>query len=97
MQCDLKSVEIELDGKATQANFSETLEFSRDFLVKKLEGARVNVIGYSKKGIVSEHNLLIHKNEVDTRYSLDKAKSVFRVEVYQGKNFCGMINLHAKK
>ena len=97
MQCDLKSAEIELDGKATQANFGETLEFSRDFLVKKLEGARVNVIGYSKKGIVSEHNLLIHKNEVDTRYSLDKAKSVFRVEVYQGKNFCGMINLHAKK
>ena len=97
MQCNLKTLEIELDGKVTQANFGETLDFSKDFLVRKLEGVRINVIGYSKKGVVSEDNLLIHKNAVDTRYSLDKAKSIFRVEAYQGKNFCGMINLRAKE
>ena len=73
------------------------MDFSKDFLVRKLEGARINVIGYSKKGVVSEDNLLVHKNEMDTRYSLDKAKSIFRVEAYQGKNFCGMINLRAKE
>ena len=97
MQCNLKTLEIELDGKVTEANFGETLDFSKDFLVRKLEGARINVIGYSKKGVVSEDSLLIHKNEVDTRYSLDKAKSIFRVEAYQDKNFCGMINLRAKE
>ncbi|WP_297811400.1 M99 family carboxypeptidase catalytic domain-containing protein [uncultured Helicobacter sp.] len=97
MQCNLKEIEIELDGKTTKANFGETLDFQQNFLVRKKEGARVNVIGYAKKGVISEHNLLINQIEIDKRYSLDRAKSLFRVEIYQGKNFCGMINLRAKE
>ncbi|TLD88110.1 M99 family carboxypeptidase catalytic domain-containing protein [Helicobacter sp. MIT 05-5294] len=97
MQCDVKALEIELDGKASQAKFGETLDFQQNFLVKKLDGVRINVIGYSKKGIVSEHDILINKANIDGRYSLDKAKSIFRVEAYQGRNFCGMVNLRATK
>ncbi len=97
MQCSLQTTEIELDGKKVEANFSETLDFQQDFLVRKQEGVRINVIGYSKKGIISEHDILINKANIDKRYSLDKARSIFRVEVYQGKNFCGMINLRTKE
>lgn len=97
MQCSLKATEIELDGKKVEAKFGETLDFQQDFLVRKQDGARINVIGYSKKGVISEHDILINKANIDKRYSLDKAQSVFRVEVYQGKNFCGMINLHTKE
>ncbi len=97
MQCDLQTMEIELDGKVAQAHFGETLDFQQDFLVRKVEGVRINVIGYSKKGIISEHDILINKANIDKRYSLDKTRSIFRVEVYHGKNFCGMINLHAKE
>ncbi|MBD5165591.1 MAG: hypothetical protein HDT10_07205 [Helicobacter sp.] len=97
MQCSLQTTGIELDGKKVEANFGETLDFQQDFLVRKQEGVRINVIGYSKKGVISEHDILINKTNIDKRYSLDKAHSIFRVEVYQGKNFCGMINLRTKE
>ncbi len=97
MQCNVKEVEIELDKEVVKANFGETLDFQQNFLIRGQTGVRVNVIGYSKKGIVSEHGLTINKENIDKRYSLDKAKSIFRAEFYQGKNFCGMINLHIKE
>ena len=67
-----------------------------EILVESKKGARVNVIGYSKKGVRSEDNLLLSAADIDKNYSLDSKGKIFRVEVYEGKNFCGMLNLKAK-
>ncbi|MCI5968233.1 M99 family carboxypeptidase catalytic domain-containing protein [Helicobacter sp.] len=97
MQCKLESVQVELDGKQTIAKAGDTLEFSKDFLVGEQEGVRVNVIGYSKKGVVSEHNLKLSQNMMDKNYAIDKEGKIFRLELYAGKNFCGMLNMRVKE
>ncbi len=51
------------------------------------------MIGYAKKGVVSEDNMEIKLDWIDGNYSLDKDKKIFRIEVYKGSNFCGMINI----
>ncbi|WP_299548027.1 M99 family carboxypeptidase catalytic domain-containing protein [uncultured Helicobacter sp.] len=97
MQCKLESLKVELDGKEVVVKVGDVLEFHKDFLVREQEGVRVNVIGYSKKGVVSEHNLRLGQNMIDKNYTLDKRGKAFRVELYEGKNFCGMLNLCVKE
>ncbi|MBX7490698.1 M99 family carboxypeptidase catalytic domain-containing protein [Helicobacter turcicus] len=97
MQCKLESLEVELDNKEVAVKAGDILEFSKDFLVRGQDGLRVNVIGYSKKGVVSEHNLRLNPNMIDKNYAIDKQGRVFRVELYEGKNFCGMLNMRTKE
>ncbi|WP_442906995.1 M99 family carboxypeptidase catalytic domain-containing protein [Helicobacter sp. MIT 11-5569] len=97
MRCKLESLKIDADGKEIETRFGESLEFKKYFLVKGQDNMRVNVIGYSKKGVVSEHNIKLNKNMIDKNYALDKKGSIFRVEIYEGKNFCGMLNLRFKE
>ena len=93
MQCDIEGVKIKADNKETKFyNFGETLEFSDNFVIKDCKNARINVIGFSKKGIKNECEIPVSKREISSKYSLDKEKSLYRIEVYQGQNFCGTIN-----
>ena len=96
MQCSIESMEIEIDKSITKkVNFGKTLEFQEGFLIKKNPKARVNVIGYSKNGVVSEEEIFLTSTDINQNFSLDKKGKVYRIEFYEGKNFCGMIN--AKK
>lgn len=94
MKCSFDSMEVVSDNKDMfLASFGDTISFKDGFLIKGKNTARVNVIGYSKKGVVSESDVFIDSKLIDKNYSLDRNASIFRVEVYEGKNFCGMINL----
>ncbi len=85
MECDIKDMNISLDKQALQAvKFGAILEAKEQFLVEGREGIRVNVIGYAKKGVVSEDNMEIKLDWIDGNYSLDKDKKIFRIEVYKG-------------
>lgn len=96
MQCSIEDVEIQIDKNITKkVKFGKTLEFQEGFLIKKNPKARVNVIGYSKNGVVSEEEIFLTSADIDQSFSLDKKGKVYRIEIYEGKNFCGMIN--AKK
>ncbi|MDE5602338.1 MAG: hypothetical protein K2I71_00225, partial [Helicobacter sp.] len=98
MECDIKDMNISLDKQELQAvRFGEVLEAKEQFLVESREGARVNVIGYAKKGLISEDNIEIKMDWIDENYSLDKDGLTFRLEVYKGNNFCGMINIKKGK
>lgn len=97
MDCKMQSLGVELDGREVQAKAGDVLEFRENFLIKGQENARVNVIGYSKKGLASEHNIVLTPKMMDKNYTLDKAGRIFRVEWYEGENFCGMLNLCVKE
>ncbi|MDE6958764.1 MAG: succinylglutamate desuccinylase/aspartoacylase family protein, partial [Helicobacter apodemus] len=72
MECDIKDMNISLDKQALQAvKFGAILEAKEQFLVEGREGIRVNVIGYAKKGVVSEDNMEIKLDWIDGNYSLD--------------------------
>ena len=97
MQCDTKGVNILADNKESKFyNFGESVEFSEKFLIQKDKDIRVNVIGFSKKGVINECEIPISAKQIVKKYSLDNANSLFRIEVYQNDNFCGMVNASYK-
>ncbi|CAM2938575.1 M99 family carboxypeptidase catalytic domain-containing protein [Helicobacter burdigaliensis] len=90
MRCTLESLEIKADDKDfCNVKLGDSLKFQKGFLIKPTKDIRINVIGYSKKGIISEDNLYIDK--IDKNFSLDKQGNSFRIEAYKGDEFCGMI------
>ncbi|HIQ51254.1 MAG TPA: hypothetical protein EYH54_04750, partial [Nautiliaceae bacterium] len=56
---------------------------------KVLSQKRVNIIGFSSK--MNEANIKITKDKLIKRFSIDKNKNIYRVEVYDKDSFCGMI------
>jgi hypothetical protein len=51
----------------------------------------VNVIGFKKRGIRDESGIPIRENDIQKRFSVDKTGYIFRVEVYSGDKFSGMV------
>jgi hypothetical protein len=83
-------VKMVIDGALKNVKFGDTIEVKNNFLVKNNKSFRVNVIGYkSKSG--KETDLSIKKEEFDSRYSVEKNGSLFRIEFYKEKKFVGMI------
>ena len=74
-------VMIELDNNKTQVSFGTKVRVKESFLVPKISGVRVNVIGfdYSK----DESDVLISKKNMQKPYSLDLAGKIYRVEFYE--------------
>lgn len=98
MTCSFDSMEIVSDNKEVfLAKFGDYVDFKQGFLVKGKNTARVNVIGYSKKGVINESDIFIDSKFIDKNYALNKTSDIFRVEVYEGEHFCGMINLKKDK
>jgi len=83
-------IKMVVDGITKNVKFGDTIEVKKDFKVKNTKSFRVNVIGYtSKSGIETEKS--ISKKEFDSKYSVEKNGSIFRIEFYKDKKFAGMI------
>ncbi len=83
-------VKMIIDGVHKNVKFGDTIDVKRNFSVVGNKNFRVNVIGYrAKSGL--ETDKTISKNEFDTRYSVEKNGSLYRVEFYKDKKFAGMI------
>ena len=87
----LKSLSLIVDGKEQQVRLGDIVSVNKRFLVSKLAGYRVNVIGFTKQGYSSEAGLQINHSDIKSRYSVDKQGMLFRVEIYKEKEFCGMV------
>ena len=87
----LAGIEMQIDGVSRQVAFGATIPVSREFLVQKLKGYRVNIIGFSKRGRRNESGLKIKEKQIAQRYSIDKGGKIFRVEVYRQNRFSGMV------
>ncbi|WP_104759917.1 M99 family carboxypeptidase catalytic domain-containing protein [Helicobacter bizzozeronii] len=90
----LKDIDIEVDGKITSAAPASILEVKRSFKILPKEGYRVNVIGFSLKNGGKKPNevgvKIAYKN-LDQRYSIDKGGKIYRIEIYKGDAFSGMV------
>lgn len=84
-------VGMEIDGALRKVPFGSLVEADASFRVSPLPGCRVNVIGFTQKGGGSEDNVTIRKADFLPGYSLDKKNSIYRVEVYKGEKFAGMV------
>ena len=89
----LSHVEVVLDGQKRRVALGEALPVQQSFLVKGLDGYRVNAIGAQKEVNGTEADVELTRADFLPRFSVDKKASLFRVEIYKGKAFAGMLLL----
>lgn len=93
---ELSAINIQIDGETKKINVGDKVAVRNNFRVLAEKDYRVNVIGFAKKGVKNENGLLIKRKHIKSRFSIDKQERLFRVELYKGKKFSGMIlvNFH---
>ncbi|MCC8194322.1 MAG: deacylase [Deltaproteobacteria bacterium] len=88
----LSTVDIVQDGKTVSVPMGQMVTVTDSFLVKGISGYRVNAIGALKeKPDGSECDVVLRKKDFVPRYSVDKGATIYRVEIYKGKAFAGMV------
>lgn len=86
-----RDLEIVVDGVPRTIPFGRIVPVSRIFEVADRPECRVNVIGFSKPGMVNEAGVAIRREDFMDRFSVDKSGRVYRVEVYKKDRFAGMV------
>ena len=87
----LKALRMKVDGLAKTTPMGSIVNVSDAFEIAPEEGYRINIIGYTRPGVDSECGISIRRNEILNAYSIDNAGDVYRVEVYRGDKFSGMV------
>ncbi|MCP3873138.1 MAG: deacylase [Desulfobacteraceae bacterium] len=87
----LDAIDMIVDGYHKTIPFGNIVTVKDNFIVKELKDHRVNIIGFTKKGVSNESGLPVTKQNIIKRYSINKKGSIFRVEVYKSKKFSGMV------
>jgi len=87
----LDSIWLNVDGQDQNVSFGDIVNVKKTFSVTKLDSHRVNVIGFKKPDLKNESGVIIRKKDIQKRFSIDKAGNIYRVEVYNGTRFSGMV------
>lgn len=87
----LRYIDIQVDGVSKKINVGEKVSVEKNFRILASDDYRVNIIGYAKHGVKNENRILINRSQIKSRFSIDRDENVFRVELYKGKKFSGMI------
>ena len=83
---------MEVDGVEKVVSMGSLVEVRDSFQVQPDSDAyRVNVIGWSRKGVKNEVRQRIERGTIQRRFSIDKRGEMFRVELYKDEKFSGMI------
>lgn len=88
---DLAAIKMQIDGADKIVKIGDKINVKKDFRVLAESGYRVNVIGYTREGAENENGYLIKREYIKSPYSIDKNENIFRVELYKGEKFSGMI------
>ncbi len=86
----LQGLTLLVDGKERQVEFGEMVQAQNSIKVLPVEGYRVNAIG-ADTGKQNESDILLQQKQFIKRYSIDNGGTIFRIETYKGKKFCGMV------
>ncbi len=91
---DKPTFKVTIDGQEHLVNLGDILSVQDFFFIEHQNSFRINAIGAVREqtidGIRTEANVKIVKKDFNTKYSIDKAENIYRVEIYQGKTFVGM-------
>ncbi|MFO7604053.1 MAG: M99 family carboxypeptidase catalytic domain-containing protein [Gammaproteobacteria bacterium] len=87
----IDGIDILVDGRQRFVPFGRHFRVAEYFRVNKLDNYRVNVIGYYGEAGRDEAGELIRYGDISQQFSIDKDAKRFRVEVYTGNRYCGMV------
>lgn len=88
---DNSKVDIKLDGEKKKISFGDIVSANNEFYIYPKKGYRVNVIGFKNPKFRNEAGIIIKKNQISKRFSVDTKGKVFRVEFYNKEKFAGMV------
>ena len=89
----LNDVSLIIDGKKTTAKIGSLISAKNSFQVDPINGYRINIIGFSKPGVVSEGGIKVEPKDFIKTYAIDKDETTYMVHYYKDKKFCGMVNI----
>lgn len=89
----LNDIGLTIDGKKTTAKIGSLISAKNSFQIDPINGYRINIIGYSKTGIVSEGGIKVEPKDFIKSYAIDKDETTYMVQFYKDKKFCGMVNI----
>ncbi len=87
----LESLRILVDGQYRTTPMGSIVPVSTSFTVAPMAGYRVNIIGVTRPGVPSECGMAIRKSDFLPGFSVDTEETLYRVEVYRGSRFSGMV------
>lgn len=89
----LNDIGLIIDGKKTTAKIGSLISAKNSFQIDPINGYRINIIGYSKPGVVSEGGIRVEPKDFIKSYAIDKDETTYMVQFYKDKKFCGMVNI----
>lgn len=87
----LDTVSMVLDGKPYTVKVGDMVSVRDSFMVDTPPGYRVNAIGAQKEQDGSEARVELVHADFMPRFSLDRDGATYRVEIYRGDAFAGMV------
>ena len=87
----LRSVPLTVDGRLLTAELGGVFAISDSFSVAHMPGYRINAIGARKEVNGSEAGVSLSKKDFEDRFSVDNHATTYRVEIYKGNAFAGML------
>jgi len=91
-----KVFEVEIDGQKKSLKETTDIFVKDDFKIMSKDNVRVNIIGFTKKGISNESGMKVHKNSLNKKFSIDKDNKTYRIEFYKNDKFCSTSIVHFK-
>ena len=87
----LTELRVRVDGKSVLVPLGSEIPVTRRFKIEAPEDYRVNVIGWRRRGVSNENRIEVRRGDIAKRFSVDNEATAFRVELYHGKKFTGMV------
>ncbi len=87
----LDSLDLNVDGNPHTVRIGEIIPVKHFFMVRHKPGYRVNAIGAQKEKNGTEAEIVLKRSDFLPRFSLDLDATTYRVEVYKGNAFAGMV------
>ncbi|RXK09878.1 deacylase [Halarcobacter bivalviorum] len=91
-----ENININIDGKDFDVPLGSIINVNNSFKIKPIKDLRVNVIGFVHEEN-NEAGVLVNKNSLLKRFSIDKSGKIFRVEFYKEDKFAGMVLVNFDK
>lgn len=91
LDTSINAISMTVDGREQQIPFGSIIPVSKSFSINSDSGYKTNVVGFSRPGRSDDGRTAIHHSQLSKKFSIDKAGKIYRVEVYRGERFSGMV------
>lgn len=93
----VSNFEAEVDGKSVSLNKTSDIIVNDDVKIMRSGDYRVNLIGFTSKGLIDEAGVSVKLTDFDKKFAVDEDGLVYRVEFYKNDEFCSMSKIHFKE